>query len=559
MQLDHKYTMNDFFSSPRTLSAKKLAYLVDLYKEKYGINIIINFTSEPGKKILDSYRRERMVEENRRIEAIRAALDRYNNPELNYVQYLIDNNDDLDTVLTLLSLDHPGYQLEIPLFFLKESYLLVMQVLSTFHETPYSLTLLNKKEKKAIQQAILSRLETSSEIKDDFELQIADKISELKIKLLRARKADDFFCFEMELVDEEMKQIRDQLQPGDRVGYVYTSGNSPDGHISEPSQHFEFFILTKYSISKPISWNSEIKIKAAHLPHCARKFIDSDFSPFIQVWESDGTPGSVPKHQASLFGCGTLGLACLKELLRDNARLLEENLISFVHCDEIGLKHFYMIPPPQLLRYAQSGVFTQIINAMVLENDLTTLVVNQRIYKITPIRLIIESSLARLESFRSQSDLIDNAIEQLDSLEQIRARWRDEFALAMSKRDTKQGPYINYYHAQKSQVYRQRAKIEEKRQKQLELVPLKCFIRAEFQTTYCLGWFKTLPTIIEIMLNASNFSAIKDEAQKYLRRHYQPDQALLLLSQAIISANRPSEVEDLYLQRIGMDKGFELF
>lgn len=550
---------NSLFTKPKTLSALQMARLVALYEEKYQIKLIINFTSEPGKEILNTYRQQGMAEQQQRMDALWARLADYENPNRKYLQYLIDNSDELDTILTLLSLNTDLFP-ELPrLFDHQQSYFIIMNMLVSLNMDVNSLILLDKSERLSINRAICRLFDENPELYRDFDCKIAETVAKLKAKLARAWDFDDFFCYEMEHVNQEVGQIQALLKPDEKVGYIYTSGNSPDGRMVRYSQHFEFFVLTKFAVLKPTHWNSVTVIKAAHLSARSGEFFDTDFSPFIKVSELDGSPGPTPLQQSTAQGCATLGLACLKELLRDDARLLREKLICFIHCDAVGLGHFYIIPPPSLLQYSQSDLYNQVINSMVMNDKITTMVYKNRTYEIRPLRVILESSLKMLRAKHPDSVFIDHVKHQIETLGQLRRQWTDDFVRAMDKRQRRQIDRHNYYHAWKSQVYHQRADAQLERQALLAIEPLKHFVQTNFSQDAYTGWFFRSQTLVDLIGRAANFDEIKALAQQHSDLQNDRNFSIRSLCQAILSSDKPEKVEDLYFHISGMHKTFELF
>ena len=151
----------------------------------------------------------------------------------------------------------------------------------------------------------------------------------------------------------EMKWIQEQLKDTDKVGYVYTNG------VNLSNKHAEVAVITKTDFIKPVTW---------YVDPSQRLLPNEKSSPSVRldskvIYNNDSQ--NLPCPQSSNYGCGSLGINYLKQLLKNDGELLEKYSLKFPYYDDKGETSWFFFPPPHVLRYSQSGNYNKIIATML--------------------------------------------------------------------------------------------------------------------------------------------------------------------------------------------------
>ena len=238
---------------------------------------------------------------------------------------------------------------------------------------------------------------------------------------------------EQQLAIQEMVHISKQLKDNEYAGYLYT--NQPvDGY-----DHYEAFIVGKDKIIKPVKWNADvIKMLDPNRYLSGEKTATTDLSSFCSEI-------SVPQAGGQL--CGTLCIAYLKNLLRDDAKQITEYTLSFPYYSRSRDKiHYFFIPSPDVLRYSQSELYNKIIEAM-LNPEAGNFTHKDKTYSITSLadhlkKIIIPGPTSGNTAIIEEAELI------LSQLPAFTEKWLERYQVIKTKRQQMQvdehNTYLNY-------------------------------------------------------------------------------------------------------------------
>lgn len=255
-------------------------------------------------------------------------------------------------------------------------------------------------------------------------------------------------CLDRNEVVNEISYIQKSLKENELVGYFYTNNNRVSG------AHFDVLVISKNSVIRPVDWGLGPD-KEIQEHNITGNFVNSHYDTFITK-EQDTSKISEqkrlkpwdprkPRAQASIIECGPLGLLYLKELLKDNGKQLKEFSLKFPYYDKDGKKHDFFFPPPQVLRYSQSGAYNKLISAMLEDSmDLITISHSDSIYTVTPIKKILESTRATA-LLNQHTEIAQACASLLNVLPEFRKKWQAEFHAATQKREMMQKDGLNRY------------------------------------------------------------------------------------------------------------------
>lgn len=234
----------------------------------------------------------------------------------------------------------------------------------------------------------------------------------------------------------EMRYLQSTLTADAVLGYIHTNQHR------ETRGHFEVYIVTRENIIKPVCW-----------PDCNRHIAETLLTPYTPWPSLSGSSEervSVPFAQADNEGCGTLGLVYLKELLRDDARQLNELSLQIPCLKPDGESFFFFLPSPQVLRYSQSSRFNKMMAAM-LEDDYVAKIEHQEgTLQFYTVKGLLHFSLM-IAGMRNLTALKEPLQKLLADLPDFRARWLTAYYDVAAKRDLMSQDGRNYYLSYKTQ------------------------------------------------------------------------------------------------------------
>lgn len=213
----------------------------------------------------------------------------------------------------------------------------------------------------------------------------------------------------------EMLNIQKTLSDHQYVGYLYTNGSGSMNHI-------EAFIVGKNKIIKPVEWNVSLSC-GVYPDRCIENlnYASSELAPFAN--------GRRIIPQKTGFECGSLGIAYLKNYLQGDAKQLKEFSLSIPYFEDTKLKYFFF-PSPHVLRYSQSGLYNQFIEAMILNDESGTF-----IYKNEPVFFTsLQAILTRTIKQDFDANISKDAEVILDKLPEFKVGWLQRYEKIQIKR-----------------------------------------------------------------------------------------------------------------------------
>jgi hypothetical protein len=328
------------------MSSADISSIISYYSDRYNIKIIKNGTTELGEKIVAQNVRRK--DNTQGLEDLFECYEGIQDVELKYVEFFL--------------------------------YILSGSFISNWNISAFDITYKDhfiSRYREQIEQDIGCEFFDLYDLYNEESLLVKKKLNEKiaiacnKYGLLHEldlhidkfkSKLEDFFNdggLTIEECVEEMKQIQQNLSEGEVVGYVFTSGHQ------KLTGHFEVFILTNDKIVKPIEWPNQggNAIDSGLCPGLFYPGIDSTI-----VSSGNSSTAKIPAFcpQAGDVECGTLGMVCLKELLKEDASQFNKHCLclSYYTDDSKSLKNMF-IPSPDILRYSQSSKYNEIFVAML--------------------------------------------------------------------------------------------------------------------------------------------------------------------------------------------------
>lgn len=140
------------------------------------------------------------------------------------------------------------------------------------------------------------------------------------------------------------------------IGYPYpASQNIPHIETLIIGHHNEIFNIVPHNL-----------LESTHLLILARKYnlilYTSDIAKLM-------SPIKKLSPQVTSRECGSIGLAYLKEYLKNNAEQLNTYTLKIIYNFKDDHSRCFLLPSPQVLRYSQSMLYVKLIHAMVEEKN----------------------------------------------------------------------------------------------------------------------------------------------------------------------------------------------
>jgi len=406
------------------LEAKDLPSVVAHFEKKHNIKIIINGTTPFAQKFIQQNQQKQQLEINKLID-----------PNTKYVEFFERHwlypgamNDDRHHIG---SLRHSRFfDVYDQIFAHIKPYLDEMGQL--------------KKNLTSDQKLELNKVIASLRCKNIIDEDLESSIYEME-------KIKQNVCLEKAQAIEEIKAIQKSLHSDEQVGYIFTNNTKTE------SEHFEVLIIQRETIIKPVQWNGEPN-KSIH-SHDFPQMQVASVQPLITV---DHTIyKKVPLPQSTGIECGTLGLLYLKELLKENAKQMEEFTLSIPYYDDQDILRYLFFPSPQVLRYSQSSLFNKILVAALEPRDKDVeLVHKDDKYKIKTLQNMLKETVRHPQATYKERSHANHA---LDELPFFRKQWLKDYKDIEAKRSLMDGDSCNFYLAYKSHHMQKLAHLEEEK------------------------------------------------------------------------------------------------
>ena len=186
------------------------------------------------------------------------------------------------------------------------------------------------------------------------------------------------------------KTIRDELLSLQKyTSYMYT-----DFHLHNSKPHVELLLkISDNFYIAPINYSQD-KLKftfecEADLLKMSNENLNTDDIPYIDIEKNETkicfspnlslftTKNVLPNPQADHTSCGSLALIYTKELLKNNAKQLNEYCLK-LEITKQNEQSYFFLPSPHVLRYSQSNTYNETLLAIVdnshkLQNNKCTL------------------------------------------------------------------------------------------------------------------------------------------------------------------------------------------
>lgn len=460
-------------TSPQQLSAKSLPQIIQFYKDKYGIDILVNFSTEKGKSLVLSFQQAASEEVNQFIQYYEELLADLQNDDKKYVSFFIIDNlyQDLPYIFDLLFIPECRHDLlrEYTIFEHIETWEKLAQIFKLYSDQLLNPEMMTPDQLIRLNQAIQFIAEHDEQFRMDFDKALQQKrtIFLQNYETLRTERDAMTYPSDQVNVASEILSIQQSMGDGDRLGYIFTNGHSIEGPLEHSYGHFEVLIITKNAVYKPVSWNTSNSMKIPMNGDIQGPFFDSKLLSFVDSYtkttSSDGLVTSVkqiskpPVPQVTSKGCGTLGLLYLKELLKPKEGidpLLDEAFIFSIP-KAYGEFH-YILPSAECLKYSQFTTFNKVIDTMIMSDEITVFNRGDYYISVKPVKFVLEKILKRLNNL--SPEMTHTIQSQIDRLIEFRKKWPASYALANAKRETmKDRKGLNQYQSYKAAVFFERA------------------------------------------------------------------------------------------------------
>ncbi len=160
----------------------------------------------------------------------------------------------------------------------------------------------------------------------------------------------------------------------------------------------------------------------------------TDLSHFILNWNEPILA------QGNDLECGSLGLSCLEEYLKDDAKILKETLLV-TYYDRLGNKYNSHIPSPKVLKFSKSALYNKLFYAIVTgenigggkdntkaKNGIAKVVHEGMTYKVRT-----------LENILGDGGVIKNpygfSLQSERNFPEFSKKWGEEYKIAMEAQD----------------------------------------------------------------------------------------------------------------------------
>jgi len=237
-------------------------------------------------------------------------------------------------------------------------------------------------------------------------------------------------CTDLELSAEAIAEFDKKFKPSDQAKVLY-----------------EYILKKIIKITGHTHLNSDITIETLQEPYVVLSLSNFFMRDNLHISTNDIINA---RPQATDQGCGALGLLYLKELLKNNAEQLHEDTLSFPYYLPNGELKYYFFPSPQVLRYSQSGLYNEILKAMI--SDQPVLSYKGSIYLITTLREMLERSIIEAQK-KSDKTVVQENSNLLDKLTAFQKQWLEKYENMVEKRqqyESTSSPRRNTYLAYRS-------------------------------------------------------------------------------------------------------------
>lgn len=243
----------------------------------------------------------------------------------------------------------------------------------------------------------------------------------------------DYIGLTAEESAREIKDICDELQEGQAVGYFFT------GQRTTGKGHFELYICLPDRAIRPIFYNTALiryhdlgGVFHLNFPFIAGKFFTSDL---LKLYSGMDVQQLIP--QADRTSCGTLTMMYAKELLKMDAWALKEFTLNFTYYNQNGEKEYFFLPSPQVLRYSQMSLYNEALKAIVSQvNDGQPGLVRKCAKKYmfhTIEKILLQSIEIALE--KGDVDVVRENQKIRDILPSFQEKWQGAYREMIAKRE----------------------------------------------------------------------------------------------------------------------------
>lgn len=193
---------------------------------------------------------------------------------------------------------------------------------------------------------------------------------------------------------------------------VAVDGAHADAYIITPEK---LLALVPFGFDTALAFNDYVDVHTANI----EDFVTADSG---NRKKSDAAEQKRFSPQASRDQCGTMVLAYVKELLKDDAKQLKDYTLTATRSGDLdqdgyeeGATRFFL-PSPHVLRYSQSGLYIDILRAMVeSKRPAVTVRHGTDSYEVKTLQSLADDGMS-LESGEGKP-------MSADDLNQFRQRW----------------------------------------------------------------------------------------------------------------------------------------
>lgn len=214
-----------------------------------------------------------------------------------------------------------------------------------------------------------------------------------------------------------MHKIQLELAENEAAGYLHTNGK-----FKSAKNHIECFIITKKNIIQPVVWYADFAETVFTEGH--RNVPSADLGRLSKEY-------LIP--QADGYSCASLGLAYLKQLLKDEAKQLRELTLSIPYFDMYNSLHYFFVPSPQVLRYSQSSAYNKYLEAFVMEETAGTFIHKEKPIAYITLKQKLETTIT-IAKRGMLTSIYAEAESLLEQLPAFRKRWGEAFILMQKQR-----------------------------------------------------------------------------------------------------------------------------
>jgi hypothetical protein len=274
----------------------------------------------------------------------------------------------------------------------------------------------------------------AQELNEDCRKQISDNFSQYRIIIGRKFMEQDIYSGYNQsiIIPIELNEIQNEFKKSNKIDYCGYIGG-----ISYRTYHFDSYIISKDKI-----------IKVASFP-----VVNSDFDGYtssVQAFEQkkpllDTSP---PGPQKDRYSCASLGIACVKELLKNDAYQLKNYTLQLrFYLNESKKKselHHFFLTSPQTLRYAQSNEYIELLKGMIEEKgELVKYITIHGSRKFMTLENVLRQSINKAKELNDKEVEAEN-VKCLEELPAFRKKWIAAFNASLEKRNMMQEEKTGY-------------------------------------------------------------------------------------------------------------------